>query len=291
MNTIIVKLIGGLGNQMFQYATARSLAARRGARVALDITGFEHYKLHRYALCYLNVEENLARREDVRWLTGGWLARNVVSRLRGVRKTKRFRIFRERIFQFDPSVLELSGNLYLDGYWQSERYFREHAALLRREFRPKGALTQKSEEVAGLIRSCNSVSLHIRRGDYVSNPSTNRTHGTCDLAYYREAATLIAGRAPSPVFFVFSDDHEWVRASLELPYPTTYVAHNDATRNYEDLHLMSLCRHNIVANSSFSWWGAWLNENEEKTVVAPRRWFRDDRLDDRDVVPAAWTRL
>ena len=125
----------------------------------------------------------------------------------------------------------------------------------------------------------------------MSDPHTNQVHGTCDLGYYAQAVAHIANRVSQPVFFVFSDDHAWAREHLVLSHPVHYVDHNDTAHGYEDMRLMSLCRHHIIANSSFSWWGAWLNPRPDKIVVAPQRWFNDYDADTRDLCPEGWVRL
>ena len=133
-----------------------------------------------------------------------------------------------------------------------------------------------------------AVSLHIRRGDYVSNEKYNAAHGTCDLAYYARAADFIADRIGTPTIYAFSDDPTWVAENLKLPYDVRYVDHNSAATNYEDLRLMAACQHHIIANSSFSWWGAWLNPSQDKLVAAPSQWFADPNKVNPDILPLAW---
>ena len=144
--------------------------------------------------------------------------------------------------------------------------------------------------MCGIVGKLNII-LPLRRGDYVSNPETRRVHGVCNLDYYRQCISLITERITNPLFFVFSDDPGWIIEKLRLDYPTTFVIHNDAARNYEDLRLMSLCRHHIIANSSFSWWGAWLCTCPGKIVMAPKRWFKELSRDTRDLLPESWQRI
>jgi hypothetical protein len=138
------------------------------------------------------------------------------------------------------------------------------------------------------IAGCNAVSLHVRRGDYVSNPDSSRVHGLCGADYHQAAVRRIAEVVPQPHLFVFSDDPQWAAGNLHLDHPATIVTGNDTRRDYEDLHLMSLCKHHIVANSSFSWWGAWLDTNPDKIVIAPERWFAHEQHDTRDLLPPTW---
>ena len=153
---------------------------------------------------------------------------------------------------------------------------------------PPDAQNQKIDEE---VRGTNSIALHVRRGDYVSNPITNRIHGTCSIAYYNEAVETIARKISGPHFFVFTDDFVWAKENLKFDFPITYATGNGPENSYEDLRLMSLCKHNIVANSSFSWWGAWLNQNPAKIIIAPTHWFDRYAADTRDLLPESWVKL
>ena len=141
------------------------------------------------------------------------------------------------------------------------------------------------------ILAVNSVSIHVRRGDYLTNPVTFQTHGLCDIDYYKKAIDEILDLVDKPHFFIFSDDQSWAKSNIIFGAPTDYVMHNNSLKNYEDLRLMSYCRHHIIANSSFSWWGAWLGNNPEKIVIAPKKWFNDPKIDTTDLIPDTWLRL
>lgn len=326
---IIVRLIGGLGNQMFQYAAARRLAEKHSTTLKLDITGFEEYKLRTYSLHCFHVWEHLATKseiEEIRHNSQSGTAsiidtsnietedlrndsRNLLSRLK--RKfipkpelemqqqttqvefevEKYSAILAEKYFHFDAEVLEARNNIILDGYWQSEKYFSDIPDILHREFTIKYPQDFQSRRFADLIQSTNSISLHLRRTDYVQDALTNKIHGACDQSYYDRCVKYIAEQVSNPHFFVFSDEPQWAKENLQLGFPTTIVDCNDASRNYEDLRLMSMCKHNIIANSSFSWWGAWLNSNPSKLVLAPRKWFNDETRNTRDLIPEQWTKL
>jgi hypothetical protein len=136
-----------------------------------------------------------------------------------------------------------------------------------------------------------AVSLHVRRGDYASNPVTNQYHGTCSLRYYLDAVSTLVSLGVQPRLFVFSDDIPWAQASLRFDFPVTFVGHNPASADHEALRLMSMCRHHIIANSSFSWWGAWLGSHPDKVVIAPRKWFNGATHDTRDLIPASWRQV
>jgi hypothetical protein len=196
----------------------------------------------------------------------------------------------EKNHPFDPSVLELKGNIYLVGYWQSEKYFQEIADTVRHDFCFKNPPAGPNAATAAHIRATCSICVHVRRTDYITDPCSNRLIGTCSPEYYRSAAQFVASRLPNPHFFVFSDEPDWARANLMLPGPASFVADNDLQRGYEDLRLMTLCQHHIIANSTLSWWGAWLSSSGGITI-APKKWFKGDEVDTRDVVPERWVRL
>ena len=284
---IISRLVGGLGNQMFQYATARALAVRRGVGLVLDTSEFSNYHLHSYGLHNLAISAEVTDKRRPA-STGS----RVLDRLRDLAGFGTPALYREASLRFDPAVLWLPQSTVLAGYWQCERYFIDHADLIRSELSVKTPAAGDNLEHLGRIRSGVAVSVHIRRGDYVSNAQANTVHGTCDIPYYEAAARHIAERCgDAPTFYVFSDDPDWVSENFRIPYDIVPVRHNGVDCNYEDLRLMSACRHHIIANSSFSWWGAWLNAAPGKIVVAPRRWFKTDDLDSTDLVPAEWVRL
>lgn len=287
---------------MFQYALGRHLAEKNSTLLKLDLSGFEIYKLRKYGLHCFKIWEHIATIEEM----VAFKRKSIPPAARLVSKIgKRLgilpplysdfyqdaHIIREDGFHFDSSVLEPKGNIYLDGYWQSEKYFFAIRSVLLREFDFKYEQDLRSKELAQQIRETESVSLHIRRGDYALDALTNQIHGLCSFDYYQKAIDYITQKIPNCHFYLFSDDHTWVSLNFKLDHPVTYVDHNDATRNYEDLRLMSFCRHNIIANSSFSWWGAWLNNNPSKMVTAPANWFNDKSRDTRDLIPDGWVRF
>jgi hypothetical protein len=268
---IIVKLIGGLGNQLFQYAVGRHLAEINKTEILLDLTEFETYDLHKYALFGLNVKENFASKNQVNALP----------------------VFKEKHFHFDPDFKNIPNSVLLKGYWQTEKYFMDIQEIIHEEFSLKKEAVGKDKVVLDSINGINSVSLHIRRGDYVKNTYENQILVSSDLDYYQHCVQYIRGRVSDCHFFIFSDDPAWVKENLKLEYPVTFVDHNDAKTNYEDLRLMSFCKHNIICNSSFSWWGAWLNKNPKKIVCAPKKWFSDETkyIDSKDLVPVSWVKF
>lgn len=288
---IITRLLGGLGNQMFQYAAGRRLAHVLGVDLKLDISGFENYNLRRYSLGNFNVQENFASAEEI--AASRIFKRGIVERVLAKVLCRQPTYITERHSHFDPDILNLPDDVYLKGYWQSEKYFADIAEIIRREFTVKFPQTGKNKELAEMIASRESVSLHVRRGDYVSNPKINREYGACEPDYYLRCVEQLTQTVKNPHFFVFSDDSEWSRDNLKQTCPATFVDHNKADKNYEDLRLMSQCKHHIIANSSFSWWGAWLNPKKDKIVFAPKQWFNKEQFAFRridDLLPATWIR-
>jgi hypothetical protein len=287
---IIVKLNGGLGNQMFQYAAGRSLAYSLNTGLKLDISQFRQEKNREYDLSVFNITGTTASARDLdhvrRPLTR--MVKHPVEALKSIMKQNTtVRYVKERQFNFDPEILALPDNVYLEGYWQSEKYFSAIEPIIRKEFQLHATPRTNVQELTGRIRNCNAISIHIRRGDYVKNPVTNATHGVCSVDYYQRALEKIIQKVDNPQFWIFSDDPEWVRKNITIDGPSYYIS-NHNFKNFEDLYLMSCCQHHIIANSSFSWWGAWLSTNLEKIVIAPKRWFAVSTMDTDDLIPQSW---
>ena len=279
---VITRLMGGIGNQMFQYAAARRLALTRRVPLKLDVSWFGSVPARVYALDALSI--------DVPFATPAELAEiREASRLRRVlRLGYRWSWMRERFLSpIDRRVLHASAWTYLDGYWQSEGYFADVADSIRRDFTINWEPDARSLELLKHITATESVSVHVRRGDYVGSPERS----VCTPGYYASCVARLAERVAKPHLFLFSDDPGWVADNLRFDYPTTVVSQSPARSACGDLDLMSKCRHHILANSSFSWWGAWLNPRSDKVVLAPNRWMNDARVDDRDVVPEGWIRV
>lgn len=289
---IITKLIGGLGNQMFQCAAGRRAAYVNNTSLKLDITGYENQvgiTPRKYALNIFNIQENFASINEINKLKKNTFIQKILKKIHPVFTNKSY--VREKVHNFDPDILKISDNTYLEGYWASEEYFKDIEDIIRKEFTLKNKPDAINQKMISRIKNCDSVSIHIRRGDYVNDKKTNQFHGVCDLNYYLRAIALIAKKVKSPKFFVFSDDIEWAKQNLLLKFPCIYVEHNTGKKDYEDMRLMSYCQHNIIANSSFSWWGAWLNKNKDKIVIAPKKWFNDKSINTKDLIPDSWIKI
>ncbi|HRH22403.1 MAG TPA: alpha-1,2-fucosyltransferase [Candidatus Paceibacterota bacterium] len=293
---IIVKLSGGLGNQLFQYAFARAVSKKLNTDFKLDATPFEtYYKLHKYALNHFNLTEKLAKRSDMFgfvWIRERHKFFDTFYRYLRLKSKLMPFYYPEQRFDFDPNVFK-KDNMYFDGFWQTEKYFKNIENELKEEMTLKKPLSPYSQSVLDQIQKTNAVCLHIRRGDYVTNASTNAVHGTCSLEYYERAIKYISEKVDSPHFFIFSDDYPWAVENFKnRPYPVTCIS-NGADKNYEDLTLMSHCKHFIIANSSFSWWGAWLSRNTDKIVIGPKEWFKSKKttVSTDDVIPSSWIKM
>jgi hypothetical protein len=296
VKVVRTKLLGGLGNQMFQYAAARALADRTGSQLLLDVGEFANYTLRRYELDAMSVRarvEGDATQPAAPPPPPGPLALAAKGLWRRLFPDlpEGVPLYRERSFAFDAGLLQQRPPVQLEGYWQSEKYFHDAADAIRRDFTVAGEPDAGNRAVLQRMQGTTPVSLHVRRGDYVTNATTAAYHGTCSPEYYRQAVDHIARRCGPVTLFVFSDDQDWTRANLPFPHPTVHVDCNPPDRGVWDMHLMKHCRHHVVANSSFSWWGAWLNPSPDKIVVAPRRWFTDPAIDTSDLVPAGWVRI
>lgn len=286
---IIVRMIGGLGNQMFQYAAGRSLALKTGLPLGFDLSHYRREREHGYALGAFKLAgapvDDAALPASPRERPLAYALSLLTGRSR--------RLQRERGAGFDSEIAAISGPAWIEGYFQSERYFADHAAAIRADLTPHSPPdAENARWLAEIREEPRAVSLHVRRGDYVSNPKFAARHGSCTPAYYERALAHVTERmGVEPVIYAFSDDPEWVRENLRLPAQIRIPGHNDASRNFEDLRLMSACRHHILANSSFSWWGAWLNPNPEKIVAAPARWYADPSFTNPDIWAEGWTRI
>lgn len=277
--SVTVRTSGGLGNQLFQYAVGRSLAISRGTKLVLDASFYDPRRHRRFELDQFPIQaevKNYSR--DFRMVRQ---AKALGKKLLRADPPK----YREPHFHFDASLLAVKLPVILDGYFQSPRYFEQHADVIRSELSPPQPLDAESAELGGVLRHPDSVTLHVRRGDYVSNPKARETFHECSATYYQDALERIPGNGP---VVVVSDDIEWARENLPRTREMYFAGERMARSGLADLWLMTQGEHHIIANSTFSWWGAWLSLKRTGTTVAPRNWFRTLQYDTRDLLPAEW---
>lgn len=286
---IILRMKGGLGNQMFQYAMGRSLSLRTGQPLCLDLRHYGRAREHGYAMGQYDLAATVLEGADLPVLPRKNPVAYAFSKITG-----RFPpLLREKSLGFDPDIASHTGPAWLEGYFQSERYFSDHAETIRAELTPASPPDPENALwLAEIEQERNSVSLHVRRGDYVRNLKFAAHHGSCTPEYYARALEHVTERmGTTPVIYVFSDEPDWVVENMPLPGEVKVIRHNDAARNYEDIRLMSACRHHIIANSSFSWWGAWMNPRADKIVAAPDTWFAEPASVNPDIWAQGWTRI
>ncbi len=277
---VISRLQGGLGNQLFQYAVARAMCLRLNAQMLLDDNALKNDPKRRCELGAFRFPSTLP----------------VVSRPDGgrtgllARWFDRVEILREKHFEFDPEIVMLrpGTSLHLIGYWQTEKYFQAVADQIRADLQLASPLDKKNQIMLDEISAVTAVSLHFRRGDYITEKHTAAYHGTPSEGYYRRAVAMMQERAPDVHLFVFSDEPQWVKDHFKPNAPMKVVDINSPESPAADLRLMSACKHHILANSSFSWWGAWLNPLVDRMVIAPNRWFQEAKSNTVDLLPDKW---
>lgn len=289
---IIVRLCGGLGNQMFQYAAGLALARQQGTELRFDLAWFDRVQLHQGLELHRVFGLPLPQpsRKEMNAVLG-WAARPLARRAlsRSVCRWMRPSTWvSEPYFHYWSAFETIGPDAYLDGYWQSWHYFAGVEPLVRECFRFAQPLDECNTKLVQKMSACNSVSVHVRRGDFARDPAIQRVHGVDLSGYYRAAVGQIQKYISSPHFFIFSDEPEWATKHLSLRAPFTIVAHNRGKDSYRDMQLMASCRHHIIANSTFSWWGAWLNPSPKKIVIAPREWFRVADCDTKDLYCPGW---
>lgn len=280
---IIIRLSGGLGNQLFQYAMARSVADFHRVDLKLDTTAYMRnlapraFRLDNFCIRAEVVEGlGIASLKQPRSLVGRGLKKAKLAGNKTLYMEKARGLYDESVFN--------SPNRYFDGYWQNEKYFLGNRGSIKKDLRLRLSLQPAAQKYAEKISCSNAVAIHVRRGDYLNNPAI----GVLDSDYYQKAAKYVHEKTTRPQFFVFSDDIDWCRHNINCIGDLTYV--DDTTSEVDDFALMKLCNHNIIANSSFSWWAGWLNNNEDKIIVAPKVWVAKDP-GGYNICPSGWITL
>jgi hypothetical protein len=302
---IITRLLGGLGNQMFQYAAGLALAEKHRTVLKLDVGWFRHYPEYedhnRYSLNCFNVTEQFATAQEVEYLRGKRLttvekwSERLATKLKlyhyadGLRKHGNH--YSTDNMNFDPEFWRQPDNTYLEGMWQSEKFFLSIANLLRLHFSFRYPPQPRVAKYAQQIMSGPSAVVHFRRGDYVRNANFNSEIGVLPLDYYYHALEMIYAQCPEVMLYIFSDDIEAIRKEFRPPGKHVFVDVVEHWHAYDKIRLMSMCDHAIISNSTFAWWSAWLNPSPTKMIVAPDPWFAGRKYSGTDLIPEAWRRV
>ena len=279
---IIIRLKGGLGNQMFQYAFGRLLAVKNNAEVKFEFSGDKKDTRREYKLDKFNTSVQFAGPDEAKNLQYPF---GIVSRV--IEKVKTIVLKRYNI-GYEPGLLGRK-NGYLEGYWQSYKYLESIKDVLAKELALKEPVDQKHKTILEKMRDTNSVCVQVRRGDYVTDPKTSSEHLACGLEYYDKAFELLKTKVANPILFVFSDDIEWCKNNLKPDLPVFFS--DPAMPDYEDFALAVRCKHDIIANSSFGFWAAWLNDNPGKIVIAPKKWNNKHQKEHDNLLPPEWIKI
>ena len=288
---VIVNLKGGLGNQMFQYAVGRALSLKLKTELKLEtnflisrMPGSKHV-FRNFDLSIFNIETQIANSDEINKIVFRAPSKNILRNL----FTSKVEIkVVEKYFHYDESILKIVEDVYLDGYWQSPRYFIEFENIIKNDFSFKNCLTGKTSELQLRILSCNSVCINIRRTDYL----TTDAYCILNQDYYSAGIKMLNDFCDYMQIFVFSDDVEWCKKNLKFDFPTTFVEHKYAGEKFQDyLQLMASCKYFIIPNSTFAWWAAFLAGYERKKIIAPKNWFTNNTINTEDLFPNSWIRL
>jgi hypothetical protein len=297
---IIVRLSGGMGNQMFQYAAGRALAEKYGVPLALDTTFLlhrisyphflrPHFVFRDFDLDVFSINATIAKPSDIRWwnrpILWGKLMLGIDALLRTIAIIPGWE---KRLFYFDERIFSLGPNAYLAGFWQNVNYFSSIAGIIKKDFALKDPLPERTQQLLDEVRESDSVCVHVRRSDMAAKSF----HGAPDADYYLRAVEYIARHASIGKLYVFSDDIDWCKNNFRFPHPTVFVGHEYAGKKGEGhLALMSACKHFIIPNSTFSWWAAWLGATDASVVIVPKQWIAQKSLDTNGLIPKGWIRL
>jgi hypothetical protein len=295
---IIIKLRGGLGNQMFQYALAKKLAIKNKTEVVFDLTFINHrmpgtkYVFRNFDLdIFSNIKNKTTSLSKAYkpFRNLAYVLQVIINKI-GAKLDKKFFVTEKKQYEFDADILKSGNDCYLSGYWQNEKYFKDiKQDIMNALSKFTYPLSEKSLKLKEEINKTNSVCVNFRRTDYLT---INTFMGNIDAHYYDNAVKLMSEKVKNPHLFVFSDDIEWCKENFKSQFPITFVDHSYAGKKFSDyLQLMISCKHYIIPNSTFAWWAAWLNPNKDKVIIAPKTWIISNDYDSSDMVPKEWIRI
>lgn len=272
---IVIEASGGLGNQMFQYALYKKLESMN-KDVALDTSFFRSKQnLRELEIGVFGVQYKSITDDEAACIRGYGYQDTIFDKIRYKLLPKKYSIYRDKIEMFQPEIMEMD-NVYLSGYWQCEKYFNDIRSVILKEYTFPEQARSKTEDLCKEIQHNNSISIHVRRSDYLEEQNLKVYGNICTEKYYKNAVAYMEKHVKEPHYYVFTDDVEWTK-DFFAGSRYTIVDQNRGKDAYVDMFLMSQCKHNIIANSSFSWWGAWLNENPDKIVVSPNKWLNNHK--------------
>ena len=288
---VTVRLKGGLGNQMFQYALGRVLAIKNDTQLKLDTSflkyNFKNITKRTYGLDIFHIHAEIDQDPSIPFVFKDYGNKSLMYLMRWIRKFLKIK-GQEKSFNFNSSILNSGPNIYLDGYWQSPKYFKGYEDVIRKDFTFKNSPASNIQILAEEILKTNSLGIHIRRCDYVGN----KNRDFLNKEYWNRGIEYIKSHTQIDKIYVFSDDIAWCESNMKFEFPTIfvgedYIGHKDEGHMY----LMNQCKNFIIANSSFSWWGAWLSDRDRKIVICPKQWFGNATIDTSDLIPENWIRI
>lgn len=290
---IIARITGGLGNQLFQYANARRLAEYHTTDLFLDTREFSKKLYRPFLLDKFNIRAEIASESELKTILklSNKFSFDHQRFIHKLFPAVYPNVIYEKYFQFDPSYINLPDNIYLIGFWQSEKYFNNISNLLHSELTMNEKISDDGNKLLSRIKQGNSVAVTVRRGDFVTDPYINRRHGVLSLDYYADSVAFLESKIDKPSYFIFSDDPVWTENNIKIKGKVEYVRINYPNRVYENLIIGSFAKHQILANSTFSWWMAWLKDSGKRLVIAPKKWFSGLNLDTSDLIPERWFRI
>ena len=288
---VIVRMQGGLGNQLFQYATGRALACRLDVPLILDLNWY-NVKNHvncKFILDRFKIDNLSFTNSKIKSRTLQSILYKISSKLSCLGLT--IPVLSDKTFEFNSKLLTINHPAFLDGYWQNELYFKENRDEFIKSFNIKSDINHANYQLLSQINESNSICIHIRRGDYITDPNAAIVHGICTKDYYYRALKILLHEIESPTCYVFSDEPKWAKANLYLDCKSVFVDINSNDQPELDFFLMKSCKYFVIANSTFSWWAAWLSTYKDKKVIAPKIWFLDNVLNKNMKLPEDWVRI